>query len=295
MRVAEALGETTTTLQAANVAVPRVDAELLVAFVAGVARGRLHTANDLNDDQVARLRELARLRARHVPLQHLTGTAPFRHLDLAVGDGVFIPRPETELMVEWGLRWLRGQSEPADGPLVVDLCAGSGAIAASVATELPAARVVAVEREPAALAWLRRNAEPHRVRVVDGDAVNPAVLADLDGTVDLVLTNPPYLPEIGAAGLPPEVIEHEPHQALFGGADGLAVIRPLIDRIGALLRPGGGFAMEHDETHAYVVPTLVAQDGRFTEVALHHDLARRPRFTTATKAVAAQRVADLPT
>jgi release factor glutamine methyltransferase len=98
-----------------------------------------------------------------------------------------------------------------------------------------------------------------------------------------VLCNPPYVPEIGAAGLPPEVTEHDPHMAVFGGTDGLDVIRPLIPRIATLLRPGGAFALEHDDTHAYVVPTLIDQDGRFTDVRLHHDLARRPRFTTATK------------
>src|SRR6185503_953152 len=121
------------------------------------------------------------------------------------------------------------------------------------------------------------------VTVVEGDATNPAVLADLDGSVDLVLSNPPYVPEIGAAGLPLEVREHDPHAAVFGGTDGLDVIRPLVGRIGALLRPGGAFAVEHDETHAYVVPALFVADGRFVDVELHHDLARRPRFTTATR------------
>jgi release factor glutamine methyltransferase len=132
---------------------------------------------------------------------------------------------------------------------------------------------------------LRRNVEPYGVSIVDADATAAATLSDVDTTVDLVLCNPPYVPDIGAAGLPPEVSEHDPHRAVFGGRDGLDVIRPLIGRIADLLRPGGAFGIEHDETHAYVVPTLVHADPRFTDVQLHHDLARRPRFTTATRAV----------
>jgi release factor glutamine methyltransferase len=284
VRVADAVAEATTTLNEAHVPSPRVDAELLAAFVLGVSRGRLATATDLTGEQAQRLRHLVARRAQRVPLQYLTGSAPFRHLELAVGEGVFVPRPETEGLVEWGLRWL-GQRPSAR---VVDLCAGSGAIAVSVAAEAPGSRVEAVEKDPVALAWLRRNLAQFaqvgiEVTVVEGDATDSAVLAELDGTVDLVLSNPPYVPEIGAAGLPPEVSAHDPHLSVFGGVDGLAVIRPLIGRIAALLRPGGVFAVEHDETHAYVVPALVQEDGRFADVKLHHDLARRPRFTTATR------------
>jgi release factor glutamine methyltransferase len=176
----------------------------------------------------------------------------------------------------------------------MDLCAGSGAVAAAVATEAPGTRVYAVERDADALRWLRRNVDPYGVKVIEGDAADSRIASDLDGVVDLVLCNPPYVPEIGAAGLPPEVTDHDPHAAVFGGTDGLDVIRPLIGRIAALLRPGGAFAMEHDETHAYVVPTLVDADGRFTEVELHHDLARRPRFTTAKRVERPVKVADFP-
>jgi release factor glutamine methyltransferase len=285
VRVADAVAEATTTLSEARLSSPRVDAELLAAFVLGVSRGRLAVAGDFATEQLARFRELVRKRASRVPLQYLTGSAPFRHLELAVGAGVFVPRPETESVVEWGLGWLGRRP----GAVVVDLCSGSGAIAASVAAEAPGAVTYAVERDAAALTWLRRNAEELAIAgipitVVAGDATDPAVLADLDGHVDLVLSNPPYVPEIGAAGLPPEVTAHDPHVAVFGGTDGLDVIRPLIGRIASLLRPGGALAIEHDETHAYVVPTLIHADGRFTDVELHHDLARRPRFTTATRA-----------
>jgi release factor glutamine methyltransferase len=195
---------------------------------------------------------------------------------------VFVPRPETEVLVEWGLRWLAGKRDAT----TVDLCAGSGAIAASLATEGTSCvgKVYAVEEDLGALAWLHRNTESiESIRVVAGDATAAATLAHLNGTVDLVLSNPPYVPEIGAAGLPPEVTKHDPHVAVFGGYDGLAVIRPLIGRVAALLRPGGAVGIEHDETHAYVVPMLLDAAGRFTDIELHHDLAQLPRFTTAIR------------
>jgi release factor glutamine methyltransferase len=249
-------------------------------------------AADPSRRQVAAYRRLVTQRAARVPLQHLVGTAPFRHRELRVGPGVFVPRPETEQVVMWGLSWLRVQG--LEKAKIVDLCSGSGAIAVAVATEKQGTEVWAVEVDPAALVWLERNAGGHGVNVVAGDATDPAVLAELDGTVDLVLSNPPYVPDVGQAGLPPEVSEHDPPVAVFGGTDGLDVIRPLIGRIAALLRPGGAVALEHDDTHAYVVPTLIGGDGRFTGIELHHDLARRPRFTTATRAAAAERVADWP-
>lgn len=280
MRVTHALAAATTTLAAAHIASPRVDAELLAAFVLGIPRSTLAIAADFSSVQLARFTSLIAERAARVPLQHITGTAPFRHLELAVGAGVFVPRPETEVLVEWGLRWL-GERRDA---IVVDLCAGSGAIAGSVATEAAGCTVYAVESDASARRWLERNVEQLGVIVVDGDVLAPQTLSALDGRVDLVLCNPPYVPEIAAAGLPPEVTHHDPHQAVFAGQDGLDLIRPLIGRLAALLRPGGAFAVEHDETHAYVVPTLISANGGFTDVELHHDLARRPRFTTATRA-----------
>lgn len=284
MRVADAVADATKTLEEAHVASPRADADWLAAFVLRISRGRLATAADFTAEQFERYRDLVARRATRIPLQYLLGSAPFRHLEVAVGEGVFVPRPETELVVDWGLRWLGKRP----GALVVDLCSGSGAIAASVAAECPGSRVFAVEQDPGALEWLHRNLDPYAlagmaVSAVEGDATDPAVLADLDGSVDLVLSNPPYVPEIAAASLPVEVNAHDPHAAVFGGIDGLSVIRPMIGRIAGLLRPGGAVAIEHDETHAYVVPMLVDADGRFEDVQLHHDLARRPRFTTATR------------
>jgi release factor-specific protein-(glutamine-N5) methyltransferase len=270
-------------LAAAGIGSARAEAELLTAYVLGVPRGRLALADDLDVDQVGRLDGLTRRRAGREPLQHLTGRAGFRHLELSVGPGVFVPRPETELLAGWGVEQARGL--PA--PVVVDLCSGSGAIALAVAQELPGARVVAVERSPAALAWLRRNAAERAragdrpIEVVEADVTAPDLLADLVGRVDVLLCNPPYVPD--AVVVPPEVAGHDPAEAVFGGADGLAVIRPVVTRAAALLRPGGAFGVEHDDTHGSAVPGLLAEAGGFGDVAEHRDLAGRPRFATASR------------
>ncbi len=197
-----------------------------------------------------------------------------------VGAGGFIPRPETEVLVEWGLAGL-----PPDS-LVVDLCAGTGAIGLAVAHERPDATVYAVERHPAALRWLHRNAADRQiagdrpVTVVAGDAVAADVLTGLNGRVDLVLANPPYVPT--GVVVPPEVADHDPESAVYAGADGLAVIRPLVHRAAGLLAPGGRLGVEHDDSHAEAVPDLLTRAG-WTDVADHPDLAGRPRFATARR------------
>ncbi len=270
------LAKATSDLRAAGVQSPRTDAELLAAHVLGVPRGRLLLTADIRADEAERLAGLVGRRAGRVPLQHLLGTAAFRHLELAVGDGVFVPRPETELLAGWGIERV------TPGATVVDLCSGTGAIALSVADEAKPGRVVAVERSPAALAWLRRNAAGHDgVEVVPGDVTDPALLRDLDGAVDLVLCNPPYVPD--ATAVPPEVADHDPAEAVFGGADGLAVIRPVIALAARLLRPGGWVGIEHDDVHADAVPELLRADGGFAEVTAHTDLAGRPRYATARR------------
>jgi release factor glutamine methyltransferase len=272
-------------LAAAGVASPRVDAELLAAHVLGVPRARLVLAGDMSPAQRERYDELVALRESRVPLHHLTGVAGFRWLELAVGPGVLVPRPETELLVEPVLAALRDRGTHA--PVVVDLGSGSGALALALAQELPAARVYAVEDDPGALEWLRRNAAARAaagdrpIEVVAGDATDAAVLAELDGTVDAVVCNPPYVPE--GTKVEPEVAEHEPARALFAGPDGLAVIRALVPRMAALLRPGGVLVLEHDDSHGRSVPELLRRDGRLTAVADHRDLAGRPRFATATR------------
>ncbi len=266
-----AIREAVAVLSAAGVPSPRVDAEILAAHVLGVSRTRLAMAPALDPVRAERLRALVAARADRVPLQHLTGIAPFHRIDVAVGPGVFVPRPETELLVEWGLA--------IDATTVVDLCSGSGAIALAVHEARPGATVYAVERDPAALAWLRRNAEGTGIRVVAGDVTDPSVLAELDGTVDLVLCNPPYVP--AGTPVPPEVAGFDPYPAVFSGTDGLDVIRGLVPRVAGLLRPGGWFGVEHDDTQGEAVPALLAGDGRYDGIEDHRDLAGRPRFTTA--------------
>ncbi|MER7890650.1 peptide chain release factor N(5)-glutamine methyltransferase [Micromonospora sp. NPDC094482] len=274
-------------LATAGVETARAEAELLAGHVLGVSRGRLALAEGFDDDQLATFDALIARRADREPLQHLTGEAAFRHLELAVGPGVFVPRPETELLAGWGIEQARRAGSGGNAPLVVDLCSGSGAIALAVAQELPGARVVAVERSPAALRWLRRNAADRAtagdraIEVVEADVTAPDLLDDLVGRVDVLLCNPPYVP--ADTVVPPEVAGHDPGEAVFGGVDGLAVIRPVAARAAVLLRPGGWLGIEHDDTHGADVPALLVADGRLTAVTAHRDLAGRPRFTTASR------------
>jgi release factor glutamine methyltransferase len=279
IRIAPMIADATSTLESAGVESARNDAELLAAFVLGVSRGRLALIDRATPSQRdAFVRLVARRRDRE-PLQYVMGTAAFRYLDLAVGPGAFVPRPETELLAGWGIDLARELT----APVVVDLCAGPGPIALSVAHEVPAASVYAVEKSPAALVWLRRNAAELApgTHVVAGDVTDPALLGDLRGRVDVLLSNPPYVPE--GTPVPPEVARFDPATAVFGGPDGLAVVRPVIERAAELLRPGGGLAIEHDEEHAAVLPELLRADGRFDRIDRHVDLTGRPRFTTARR------------
>ncbi|MEV0395357.1 peptide chain release factor N(5)-glutamine methyltransferase [Polymorphospora rubra] len=277
-------------LSAAGVGSPRPDAEWLATYVLGVERSRLPLAAGFTPDELARYRRLVARRAGREPLQHLLGSAAFRHLELAVGPGVFVPRPETELLAEWGIAQARrvAAERPGSAPVVVDLCSGSGAIALSVAYELPAATVYAVERSARALDWLRRNAADRAaagdppIRVVAADVTDPGLLAELTGRVDVLLCNPPYVP--AGTDVPPEVADHDPADAVFGGTDGLAVIRPVVHRAAELLAPGGVVGIEHDDTHPVAVPALFTADGRYADVTGHPDLAGRPRFSTARRA-----------
>ncbi|TQM83067.1 release factor glutamine methyltransferase [Saccharothrix saharensis] len=269
-------------LAAAGVDSARVDAELLAAHVLGVERSRLALIPLVDPPVVEALHKVVRQRATRVPLQHITGRAHLGGVDLEVGPGVFIPRPETELVLEWGLSTV----ESAD-PVVVDLCTGSGALALAAAHRLPRATVHAVERDPSALAWARRNAEARAaagdtpITLHAGDVTAPDVLADLDGQVDLVLCNPPYVPD--GTEVQPEVAEHDPRHAVFGGADGLEVIRHVVAVAARLLKPGGHVAIEHDDSHGSIVPALLSTRRVLTDVADHRDLAWRPRFATARR------------
>jgi release factor glutamine methyltransferase len=258
-----------------------VDAELLLAAVLAVPRARLLTLDDVPPDAAARFAGLLDQRASRVPLQHLTGTAPFRHLELAVGPGVFVPRPETELIAGWVLDRIAGLTAPT----VVDLGTGSGAIALSVANEHPGARVLAVERDAGAIEWTRHNAATRAaagdtpVEVLSGDMTDPGLLRELDGSVDVVVSNPPYVPD--GARLPREVADHDPPLALWGGPDGLDVVRGLLVTAARLLRPGGWLGIEHADQQGSALPALVRASGGWAHVADNPDLAGRPRYTTA--------------
>jgi release factor glutamine methyltransferase len=230
----------------------------------------------LADEDAERFRRMVAARAERVPLQHLVGIAPFRHAMLRVGPGVFVPRPETELLVDAVLPDLRA----CERPVVVDLCAGSGALAVAVAQEVPAARVLAVECDRDALRWLRINAEPAGVEIVVGDVRDPALLLSLRGGVDVVLSNPPYVP-VGTQ-VEPEV-RADPSAAVFAGEDGLDLLPSVLRRAAALLRAGGLAVVEHDDTHATAVPALFAADGCWEDVSDHCDLSDRPRYARARR------------
>jgi release factor glutamine methyltransferase len=247
-----------------------------LAGVLGVERSRLVMIPEVRDEDERRFSALVSERERRVPLQHLTGVAPFRHALLRIGPGVFVPRPETELLVDAALPALRS----VERPIAVDLCAGSGALAVAVAQEVPGARVLAVECSPDALRWLRVNAEPAGVEVVVGDVRGP-VLPELFGAVDAVLCNPPYVPAV--ADVDPEV-RADPSLAVFAGPDGLDLMPSVIRRAAELLRPGGVAVVEHADTHGAAVPALFAADGGWDAVTDHRDLTGRPRYTLACRA-----------
>jgi release factor glutamine methyltransferase len=284
MRPSTLLADAARRLADAGVDSPRVDAELLLAHAIGVERARLLVLDDVTDQAAARFGALLAQRADRVPLQHLTGRAPFRFLELTVGPGVFVPRPETEQLAGWALERLAGAGEP----VVVDLGAGSGALALSIAHEHPGSRVTAVERDAGAIEWTRHNAAARSaagdtpVEVIAGDMTDAALLRELDGTVDLVVSNPPYVPD--GARVPREVADHDPPLALWGGPDGLDVVRGLLVTAARLLRPGGWLGIEHADQQGAALPALVRAHGGFTDVEDHPDLAGRPRFTTARRA-----------
>ncbi|AGF72229.1 peptide chain release factor N(5)-glutamine methyltransferase [Corynebacterium halotolerans] len=274
-----ALREAAARLHAAGVPSPAVDARLIAAHLLGVGpmevlRHAEGPVPDGFDDAVAR-------RAAREPLQHILGTAPFGPLDLAVGPGVFIPRPETEVLADWGVRRL-AEVRGADAPRVVDLCTGTGALALYVAHARADAEVAAVEKQEIAHAWARRNiaALAPRVRLVRGDATDAGVLADWHGTCDLVLTNPPYVPETG--DLDPEVYA-DPHEAVFAGESGMDVIDAMLPTIHALLKDGGAVGIEHDDSTSEQVRQAVRAHGGFHEPEVLTDLTGRARFVTASK------------
>jgi release factor glutamine methyltransferase len=282
----------TARLAEAGVESPRADAELIAANVHNVKRGELHLVPDSEFD--ARFWVDVGRRANREPLQHITGRAYFRYLELDVGPGVFVPRPETEVMTGWAIDRLR-EMDVAE-PVAVDLGTGSGAIALSIAQEVPRVRVHAVEADPLARGWAERNITRYvdsytagRVLLHAGDFVSPAGtgpvpagledLADLAGTVDLVVSNPPYIP-LGSI-VPPEVGEYDPPAALWGGSDGMEAVRA-VERVARwLLRPGGLVAVEHGAQQGASVYWVFSEEAGWKDTRNHKDLARRDRFVTA--------------
>ncbi|HEY7143573.1 MAG TPA: peptide chain release factor N(5)-glutamine methyltransferase [Streptosporangiaceae bacterium] len=270
-------------LAEAGVESPRADAELIAAHVHGVPRGALHTVPDARFDP-RYWDDIAR-RASREPLQHITGLAYFRYLELEVGPGVFVPRQETEVMTGWAIEQLE-QMDIAE-PLVADLGTGSGAIALAIAQEVPRARVHAVEADPLARIWAERNisrcgaAAPHvagRVSLHETDFA--AALAELDGAADLVISNPPYIP--AGSWVPPEVGEYDPATALWGGGpDGLDAVRVIERAAARLLRPGGLVAVEHGAPQGASVYWIFAEENGWRQTRNHCDLAGRDRFVTA--------------
>jgi release factor glutamine methyltransferase len=271
-------------LAEAGVESPRTDAELIAAHVHGVARGALPTVPDTSFHPRF-WDEIGRREARE-PLQHITGRAYFRYLDLEVGPGVFVPRQETEVMTGWAIDCLR-EMDVAE-PVVADLGTGSGAIALAISQEVPRARVHAVEADPLARQWAERNiarcaaSAPHtagRVTLHSGDFAT--ALGELDGMADLVISNPPYIP-VGA-WVPPEVGEYDPATALWGGADGLDPIRAIEAVASRLLRSRGLVAVEHGAPQGSAVYWIFPEELHWRETRNHKDLAGRDRFVTAVR------------
>lgn len=286
MRLRQEIDTAARSLAEAGIGSARLDAELLAAHVAGVDRGRLALLDAPDTDFADRYREIVGARARRVPLQHLTGVAPFGPLLLHVGPGVFIPRPETESMLDWA-RTALDSHVGHDDPLIVDLCTGTGALAIALAGHRPRATVIAVDDSADALRYAERNAAGTGVTLVSADVTAPGLLPELDGRVDLVVANPPYIPD--GAELDPEVADHDPHHALFGGPDGMRVLTAVVALAARWLRPSGLLAVEHDDTTSHQTVELVCGTTLFTDVEARRDLTGRPRFVTATRAGAGER------
>ncbi|KNY07346.1 peptide chain release factor N(5)-glutamine methyltransferase [Microbacterium sp. GCS4] len=266
----------------AGVPDPLVDAELLAGHVLGMRRGEVQAAlvrgDTVSDARATAFDELVARRAGREPLQHITGVAPFRHLELAVGPGVFVPRPETETVVQFAIDALLASPEPA--PIAIDLGTGSGAIALAMATEVPHARVFATELSPEAFPWAQRNtAGVANLTLVDEDLGE--AFRDLDGSASVVISNPPYVPD-AAVPRDPEVRLFDPHMALYGGEDGLDIVRILSVRAAELLRPGGLLVIEHGEMQGEEIRSILTRDG-WRAAATHRDLTLRDRATTALR------------
>ena len=271
-----AIDSATAALAEAGIDSARHDAEELAAYLSGTQRGRLPLLDPPGDQFFQRYHDIIAVRSRRVPLQHITGTADFGPVTLRVGPGVFIPRPETEALLEWAT----AQQLPAQ-PVIVDLCTGSGALALALAQNWPAARVLGVDDLQTALGYARHNCAGTSVELFCADVTTPGLWPELDGRVDLVVANPPYVPD--SAELDPEVLEHDPRHAVFGGPEGMTVIAAVAALAGRWLRAGGLFAVEHDDTTSSQSVEVLTDLAVFDSIVARRDLVGRPRFATARR------------
>jgi release factor glutamine methyltransferase len=269
------LADATASLEQAGVSSPRHDAEVLLSHVTGIPRMSLVRQAKPDPIQAAAFLELVEARARRLPLQHLIGSAAFRYVDVEVGPGVFVPRPETELLAGWAI----DRAKTLTSPVVVELCAGSGAIALSVVHEVPNVRVHAVELDEPAFGWAQRNLDGTGVDLRLGDMAD--AFHDLDGTVDVVVANPPYIPLDAWESVAPEARDHDPALALWSGDDGLDAMRVLEQTAWRLLKPGGVVGAEHADAQGESAPEVFT--ARWAEVRDNADLLQRPRYVTALK------------
>ncbi len=276
-RLRREIDHAASTLAQAGVGSPRADAEQLAAYAAGTSRGRLLVLDDVDDEFCSRYADLVAARSQRIPLQHIVGTAVLGPVTVHVGPGVFIPRPETEGLLEWA----SAQALPPS-PVIVDLCTGSAALALALSKFWPDARIVAVDDSDDALDYARRNVAGTSVELLHADVTNSALLPELDGQVDLLVANPPYIPD--GLALEPEVAQHDPPHALFGGPDGMTVVNAIVELAARWLRPGGRCAVEHDDTTSGPTVDMFTAAQRFVDITAHRDLAGRPRFVTAVRA-----------
>lgn len=277
-KLSHALVRATQMLADAGCASPRNDAQIIAAELLGVSTTELFLRGDAPapegfDALIAR-------RAAREPLQHILGKAWFGPVELKVGPGVFIPRPETEVLADWATASVAALG--AARPTVVDLCTGSGALAAYIAHEIPGAQIHAVELSESAAEFAESNFRHNglAVNLVRGDVTDPAILQALNGEVDLVVTNPPYVPE--TCDLEPEVYQ-DPHMAVFSGEDGMELITAMMDTCGRLLKPGGLFGVEHDDTTSAKVIAVCEASGYFVDIEAMEDFTGRKRFVTARR------------
>jgi release factor glutamine methyltransferase len=291
--IRDALGAATVQLSESGIESARVDAELLLCHVLECDRTALLIRDSISEDELEEFIQFVAFRSARVPLQHLTGKAAFRRIEIAVGPGVLIPRPETELLVDKAIDFVRDISEP----VIVDLCSGSAAMSVSLAIEIPCSEVHALEFVDEAFAWGQKTVRDHVAEIAmvgsilslhhgDVRGCEGRELKSLAGKVDVIVANPPYIP---SAAIPrdPEVYQYEPHEALFGGEDGMEFVSAIISAAKVLLKPGGLLVMEHGDNQGEdgipSVPKVLRASGVFTSVSDHNDLAGRPRFTTGVR------------